>query len=180
MIVSPTRWKGTVQMNTKNCATIAITTGLGLGYLPLAPGTWGSTGAILFAFFVYAVFPINLATGLLLALVSANTFVGVKRGRWVEQHFGATDPGEFVLDELAGQWLTCAIFFTLHPVSTGWIVTTFLSFRLFDVVKLPPIRSIEKLPHGWGMMLDDLAASVYAAAALCILFYFQPSLFGLA
>ncbi|MBA7610828.1 Phosphatidylglycerophosphatase A [subsurface metagenome] len=85
---------------------------------------------------------------------------------------GKTDPGEVVADEFAGQALTflAIAFLTIGAASTKqiWVITAlgFVLFRLFDIVKPWPIRKLEKLPKGWGILADDLMASVYAAVVL--------------
>jgi phosphatidylglycerophosphatase A len=79
---------------------------------------------------------------------------------------GAIDPGPVVLDEVAGQWVALAVLVALYPgaPSPGALAASFLLFRAFDVVKPWPIRRLERLPGGWGIVADDLAAG--AAAGL--------------
>ncbi|GAF69360.1 unnamed protein product [marine sediment metagenome] len=88
---------------------------------------------------------------------------------------GNTDPREVVADELAGQAVTFLAAPLLSPeillIRQIWIITAggFLLFRLFDIVKPCPIRRLEKLPEGWGVLADDLLAGVYAAIVLQII-----------
>jgi phosphatidylglycerophosphatase A len=101
---------------------------------------------------------IVLAAGILLFSILC-----VAIGKYAVEDFGSEDPGPFVLDEAAGICLTLLFL----PPRTGWglIVTLavgFAAFRLFDVTKPPPARQLEKLPRGWGILCDDLAAAVYA------------------
>jgi phosphatidylglycerophosphatase A len=77
--------------------------------------------------------------------------------------FGNRDPGQFVLDEAAGICLTILFL----PIGAGWsagisLAAAFLAFRVFDITKIPPARQLERLPMGWGILMDDLAAGVYA------------------
>jgi len=87
----------------------------------------------------------------------------VALGRWTVEYYGRKDPGSCVLDEAAGICLT-ALFV---PIYTGWrevwaLLAVFVAFRIFDIVKLPPAKQLERLPYGWGILMDDLAAAVYA------------------
>lgn len=86
-------------------------------------------------------------------------------GPWAKAHFGKGDPGPFVLDEAAGICVTLLA----QPATDGhmaWtIAAAFAAFRVFDVLKPPPVRQLEKLPRGWGVLADDLMAGVYANVA---------------
>lgn len=167
-----------------------VVTWFGLGHLRPAPGTWGSLGAVLPAAGLWAVFylafgqPIPVGWQITLLLISSllATLVGIYLGDWAIRHFAdhappasfgkkpeeaAKDPSAFVLDEVAGQWLALAFVPALTWGQLAWHCgLAFVFFRIFDVVKLPPARQLEKLPAGWGICLDDLAAGVYAG--LCV------------
>ena len=144
----------------------AIVTGLGTGYLPVAPGTWGS--AAVFGLFLLVARATDghaawINAAMLAVLVGASVAC-VALGRFAETAFARKDPRQCTIDEWAGQALT----FVLLPAGAGWWdwVTVgaigFACFRLFDIVKLPPARRLEKLPYGWGVLCDDLAAGLYA------------------
>lgn len=152
----------------------------GLGYLPIAPGTWGSLPpTAIFALMCHFGVP-----GLTISIVMAVlTVVGSVVCVWlapvVIAATGKSDPREVVADEFAGQAVTFlpAAFlipdtFTLKQV---WITTVigFLLFRLFDIIKPWPARRLEKLPKGIGILADDLMAGVYAAIGLivCVRFW---------
>ena len=156
-----------------------LTSCFGLGLLPLCPGTWGSLPpAIIFAamyhFGVSAV-PISITMA---ALVLAGSVICVIFAPAIIAATGKADPGEVVADELAGQALTfLAIpFFITADISTKQILITtalgFLLFRLFDIVKPWPIRKLEKLPAGWGVLADDLLAGVLAAIVVLVCYRF--------
>ena len=141
-----------------------IVTFFGAGKSPVAPGTVGSlvTSLILLAIQHWLCLPLPfnlvLVAGMILASIAA-----VMLGPWAIGHFSRKDPGAFVLDEVAGVCLTML----LLPVRAGlaglWVVVTaFVAFRIFDVLKPPPCRQLEKLPEGWGILADDLMAAVYA------------------
>lgn len=146
---------------------------LGAGFLPGAPGTWGSLATLLAAAALLGVQGAGLAwDGLLagtpggLALVAlAVTLLGVLVGQSAAADFGRKDPGAFVLDEVAGQLI--ALLPLLPGVPSAWgLVAAFALFRLFDIWKPWPCRALEALPGGVGIMADDLLAGAYAAGCL--------------
>jgi phosphatidylglycerophosphatase A len=153
------------------CAALKklIASGAGTGYLPIAPGTWGSAGTCL-VFLAVAWgsggSPIWAAASMaVLAAAASAACVGV--GQFAQSHYGRKDPRQCTLDEWAGQALT----FILLPLGATWpdrwivIATAFVAFRLFDIVKPPPGRRLEGLAYGWGVLADDLVAGVYANIA---------------
>lgn len=137
-------------------------TALGLGRLPVAPGTWGSAGAAAVYVGLRYALPGPWHVAALGAGVVLCVALGVRLGPWAESHYGKTDPGAFALDEVAGQWVACAPLLFLHPLTAA--AFGFVAFRVFDILKPAPIRRLEHLPAGWGVMLDDLLAGLYAAA----------------
>jgi phosphatidylglycerophosphatase A len=147
----------------------------GLGLLPLAPGTWGSLPpAIIFALMCHFGAPSIIISIVMAALILGGCVICIKYAPAVIAATGNADPREVVADEFAGQAVTfLAIpFLTAGAVSTRqiWVITAlgFILFRLFDIVKPWPIRMLEKLPKGWGVLADDLMAGAYAAIALHI------------
>lgn len=152
-----------------------LTSCFGLGWLPLAPGTWGSLPpAAIFALLCYLSEPAMLISIVMAALALTGSVICVKFAPVIIAATGKNDPGEVVADELAGQAVTfLAIPFLVESTILSdrfWIVALlgFILFRLFDIVKPWPIRRLEKLPGGWGVFADDLLAGVYAAVALYI------------
>jgi len=153
-----------------------LTSCFGLGRLPLAPGTWGSLpAAIIFGLMSQMQAPAIIISIVMAALALAGSIICVKFVPVVIAATGENDPREVVADELVGQavaFLTIP-FLCLETFSTRqiWIITAggFLLFRLFDIAKPWPIRKLEKLPEGWGVLADDLIAGVYAAIALQII-----------
>lgn len=148
-------------------------TGFGLGYSPIASGTTGSAGAVTIALGVWAAVSaaglgnlgLNPAWVVLISLATAGC---VRWGDWAIGYFAdkakkAGDPGQVVLDEFAGQWIAL-IALPMPSLERTLVVlgVQFFLFRVFDVLKPPPGRRLEKLHGGWGIVLDDLAAGVYA------------------
>ena len=151
----------------------AAITMCGLGYMPIAPGTWGSAGAVAVWMAAWTIIYLtgrsteagpqwlwlNLATA---AAVFFSCIGSVQWGDWAIETFGRKDPKQFVLDEGAGQW-TALLFLPVATPTQMLIVAAgqFLAFRVFDIVKPPPARQAEALPAGWGVLLDDVICGVY-------------------
>jgi phosphatidylglycerophosphatase A len=141
----------------------------GAGKSPIAPGTAGSLLAALLIYLAHVLWrQIGTPTaalfncGLILAMLLAS-IAAIRLGPWAIEHFGRKDPGPFVLDEVAGVCLTML----LLPVLSNWrelwvVLIAFGAFRLFDVTKPPPCRQLEHLSAGWGILMDDLMAAIYA------------------
>ncbi len=147
-----------------------------LGYSPFAPGTVGSLPAVaVYVLIAYAAPPEYHTSLLVLMLVISSAFC-VLLGAWAEKFWKKKDPKYVVLDEHAGYFLTVLLFRTNDILLTA--LWTFVMTRIFDILKPPPARQMEVLPHGWGILTDDLIASLYAAGALHILFILVPWLFG--
>ena len=141
----------------------------GVGYLPLAPGTFGSLVAVgIFLLLVRATPPNALAAVVLVAIVVV-TFVGIWAATRTEQLSGRKDPGKVVVDEVAGQ------FIALFPLTlfTRWsilaVIVSFILFRFFDIVKPYPANRLQELHGGAGVMFDDLVAGVYGAVIVSIM-----------
>jgi phosphatidylglycerophosphatase A len=164
--------------------SLLLATGLGLGYLPVAPGTWGSLLGILLFWLpfkmirsqtyaghsyvpYFVVSPVHLVQIFLLILLAA---AGVVTATRAARHLGRKDPQCVVIDEVSGQHLTLL----LGPATAslpGWkyLLLGFILFRAFDIWKPFPARQFEKLPGGWGIMADDWMAAIYAALGLWLL-----------
>jgi phosphatidylglycerophosphatase A len=124
-----------------------------LGYVPVAPGTFGSALGLGVFFAVRSTGSVAVEVGVI-ALVFA---VGLWCGTVAEHHFGGIDPGPVVLDEVLGMLITLA----LLPVNAAGAIVGFLVFRVLDVLKPWPSARFEKLPGGLGVMADDAMAGVY-------------------
>ena len=134
-----------------------IGTGLGSGLAPIAPATAGSFVALVAYFFL----PISEDSVALYLLISLGFLAGV----WATGSLSGPsdeDPSRAVWDEFVGMWATCL----LLPKEFLWMAAAFLSFRLLDILKPWPIRRLERLPGGLGIMADDLLAGFCGAAVL--------------
>src|SRR5215813_8001752 len=138
---------------------LALATSAGVGYVPFAPGTFGSLVGLLLWWFVPAALPVQLT------LIVVIFVVGSWSGSVAERHFGSTDPGPVVIDEVLGMLITLF----LNPVTWGGAVLGFLLFRLSDIVKPFPANKLEQLHGGIGVMADDVMAAIYANLALRII-----------
>jgi phosphatidylglycerophosphatase A len=142
---------------------IWIATWFGCGYFPYGPGTVGSLAALVIAGVLWR----YLGDGRLWLLVLILLFSGpavwasTRTARAMEKK----DPGMVVVDEVLGQWVT--LLGAPHQ-TPGTLLAGFLLFRLFDIWKPPPVRQLEKLPEGLGIVADDIAAGIYAALILYI------------
>ncbi len=176
--IIPARRKGT------NLDYIALTVATcGVGYMPLAPGTWGSAVGVGIYMLMRAAsdsllssagvrgwdLPLfeSLRTTFELLLLIVIIIIGIWAASRAEPLLGRKDPGAVVIDEVAGQLIT----FLFVPWHAGWwtVVAGFLAFRLFDIWKPYPIRRLESLESGLGVMADDVLAGAYAATLMSIL-----------
>jgi phosphatidylglycerophosphatase A len=154
---------------------LVIATGLGSGFSPVAPGTCGSFLGILLILLLSRLEVSGVPRMLLfLVLVAGISAAGIWAASRAERIFRRKDPPQVVIDEIVGQLLTFGLIFK-HPRFV-LLLTGFLFFRLFDIVKPFPIRRLERVPMGVGIILDDLAAGFYASIILLILDIWWPSL----
>jgi len=151
---------------------LAIAT-FGVGFIPLAPGTWGSLAAIGIYLLLRSLF---LASGLItfsliqLITIVIVTFTGIWAASQVERITGRKDPGKVVVDEVAGQLISVfPVLFLNSLYYWKWmVIVSFILFRVFDIVKPYPARRMERLPGGWGIMCDDLVAGAYGFVLVSI------------
>jgi phosphatidylglycerophosphatase A len=144
-----------------------IGTWFGCGYSPRAPGTVGSVAAILIAWPLSALGFNNIGFA---ALSIAALPLAILAAGVVAIETGSKDPQIVVVDEVLGQWLTLGGALRLNGRSLLFALTL---FRLFDILKPPPIRRIEQVPGGAGIVLDDMMAGAYAALVLFLMGWFN-------
>jgi phosphatidylglycerophosphatase A len=144
-----------------------VGTFFGAGLLKPGPGTYGSIAAVLLWYAAAHILhpaPIALAIGTAIVALIA-TLIGIPAATIVARESGRKDPGHVVVDEVAGQLIA------LIAIPADWrhAALALLLFRLFDIFKPPPIRQLERLPAGTGIMLDDVAAGLFALAVAQLL-----------
>jgi phosphatidylglycerophosphatase A len=141
---------------TRDFVALAISTVAGVGYAPVAPGTFGTAAGLAIWWWLPHTLAFQVAA--IVVLFAA----GAWSGTVAEEHFHKTDPGHVVLDEVMGMFITLL----LNPVGWKGAAAGFLLFRIFDIIKPPPARALERLPGGSGIMADDAMAAVYANLVL--------------
>jgi phosphatidylglycerophosphatase A len=145
-----------------------IATFFGVGKLHPGPGSWGSAATVLlWAALAYAL-PPPLRTTAAIGLTLLVILIGIPAATRLSRAFQKKDPQFVVIDEVAGQLLTLIAV----PLSWKTLLTGFILFRAFDIVKPPPIRQLERLPEGIGIVLDDVAAGFLAFAVMHLLLHF--------
>jgi phosphatidylglycerophosphatase A len=146
------------KLSTKLICTFLLT-----GYFPFAPGTFASLITLLIIWFLipsffYILIPVSIS------LFCISVWSATKG----EEIFGK-DGRQIVIDEACGM----AISLLFVPKEIRWYAIAFFLFRMFDIFKPPPARSMEKLKGGWGVTLDDVAAGIYANAILHLIYYIR-------
>ena len=154
-----------VPMQTKPAWLFA--TCFGCGYSPIAPGTVGSLAAILLA---WPLSRLGFGRVHFLILAFALLYPAVRAASIVSTQSNRKDPQVIVIDEVLGQWLTLA---GALRFDFPTFALAFGLFRLFDIWKPPPIRLIEKIPGGAGIVLDDMMAGAYGALVLFLVGWFN-------
>ena len=155
-----------------------VASGLGLGFIPIGPGTFGSLLGLLIAALI--VFRFRFSPDLMWQAILAAALITLVIGVWaasrVERFLEKKDASLIVIDEVCGQILTFAGMAPLMGrVGGAWrwvMVIGFLLFRVFDIFKPFPIRRLEGIRGGAGVMADDVGAGIYAAIVLWAIFYF--------
>ena len=146
---------------------LMVTAG-GLGLLKPAPGTWGSIPPVVLVAVLTPYGWTAVVVGLAILLVLGSV-ICIGLADWYEKHFGVPDPGQVVVDEIAGMSL-CLLLLPWHD--HDWVdaltqaVVAFLLFRAFDILKPPPIEQSQRLRGGWGVLVDDLLAGLATAGVL--------------
>ncbi len=141
-----------------------ISTVFYIGKLPVAPGTWCSFIAFLSWYFLR-----SQVEGVFILYASLVLFfIGVAVTTIYSESIGEEDPPEIVIDEWVGQWIAL----WLIPHTFFWGFTSFILFRIFDILKLGPVRNMEEIKSGTGIMIDDVIAGILALLVTQSLVYF--------
>jgi phosphatidylglycerophosphatase A len=147
-----------------------VATLFGAGRLKPGPGTWGSIATVIVWGLIGSRIPPEARTWATIVAAALVTLIGIPAATQVARASGLKDPQFVVIDEVAGQLVA------LIAVPLDW--KTFLAglilFRVFDILKPPPIRLLERLPEGTGIVVDDLGAGLYALAVMHLLLHFRP------
>ena len=160
---------------------VILSTGLGTGFCPGAPGTVGAFLGLLIWYGLSFLVSVNTLFWITLLLVVATTVVGAWTSKVMERYWGE-DPRTVVIDEFVGTWIPCLV----AGVAADHLTTAILGLfgfamvRVIDIVKTPMCRRLERVPDGWGVMLDDVLAGTYALILTLILrFILTGSLQGI-
>ena len=145
-----------------------VATFFGIGRLRPAPGSWGSLATALLWWLLASHLPPAARLPVILVLIVLVVAIGIPAATLEERGCGEHDPSHVVIDEVAGQLVTLIA----CPIVWQALLAGFILFRGFDIVKPPPVRSLEKLPEGTGIVVDDLGAGVYALIVLQVLVHF--------
>ena len=140
----------------------------GTGYLRPGPGSWGSAATVLLWWLIARGVVPTHQPYLCFALALLAVAIGIPAATAVARAAGKEDPQFVVIDETAGQLITLIA----APLNWKCLLAGFILFRAFDIVKPPPIRLLERLPEGTGIVIDDVGAGLYALAIMQLLLHF--------
>jgi phosphatidylglycerophosphatase A len=145
-----------------------VATFFGVGYLRPGPGTWGSATMVLLWWLVARWIAHSWQPWAAALLALTAVLVGIPAATQVARASSRKDPQFVVIDEVAGQLIT------LIAAPTTWqsLLLGFILFRAFDIVKPPPVRQLERLPEGVGIVVDDVGAGLYGLAVMQVVLYF--------
>jgi phosphatidylglycerophosphatase A len=146
-----------------------IATFFGVGYLRPGPGTYASAITVILWWAAGRVIPWVWGFPFSILIATAVTLIGIPPSSVVARESGRKDPGFVVIDEVAGQMIALIGL----PVHWKYLLAGFILFRSFDIAKPFPLRRLEKLPGGTGIMMDDVGAGLYALALLHAWRYFM-------
>jgi phosphatidylglycerophosphatase A len=145
-----------------------VATCFGIGHLRPGPGTWASAATVLIWTALAYLIPQPLRTPIIIALAVLAILIGIPSATRVVGASAIKDPQFVVIDEVAGQLIA------LIAVPLAWktFLAGFILFRIFDIIKPPPVRQLEQLPEGTGVVLDDVAAGIFALLVMHLLRHF--------
>jgi phosphatidylglycerophosphatase A len=144
-----------------------VATFFGIGRLRPAPGSWASLATVLLWWLLASYLSPAARIPVILLLIVFVVASGIPTSTLEERGCGRKDPNHIVIDEVAGQLVALIA----CPLVWQALLAGFILFRIFDVLKPPPVRSLERLPEGTGIVVDDLGAGVYALIALQLLLH---------
>jgi phosphatidylglycerophosphatase A len=145
-----------------------VATFFGAGLLHPGPGSWGSAATVILWWLLSRGIASGWQPWAAIALAALAVVVGIPAATLVARASGLKDPQFVVIDEVAGQLITLIAI----PISWKSLLLGFILFRGFDIVKPPPVRWLERLPEGYGIVIDDVGAGLYALAIMQALLHF--------
>jgi phosphatidylglycerophosphatase A len=145
-----------------------VATLFGIGRLHPGPGTWGSVATVLLWSAVAYSLPLPWRTPVAIVLALLLTAIGIPAATRVARGSGIKDPQFVVIDEVVGQLIALIAL----PLAWKTHLAGLIFFRAFDIIKPPPVRQLERLPQGTGIVLDDVAAGLYAFGVMHLLLHF--------
>ncbi len=145
-----------------------IATFFGTGYLRPGPGSWGSAATLFLWVAIAQVVPVALRPYACAALALLAVAFGIPAATRVARASGLKDPQFVVIDETAGQLITLIA----APLAWKSLLAGFILFRTFDILKPPPVRQLELLPEGTGIVLDDVAAGLLGLVVMQVLLHY--------
>ena len=145
-----------------------VATFCGAGRLRPGPGTWGSLATVILWWLLTRAISPNWQTAAVVLIACLVVLIGIPAATRVARASGLKDPQFVVIDEVAGQLITLIAI----PVSWKSLLLGFILFRGFDIVKPPPVRQLERLPEGVGIVVDDVGAGLYALMVMQVLRHF--------
>ena len=157
----------------------AVVSAGGLGYLPIAPGTWGTLLGVIIFILAGLSGSLLITSIVVLAALVLFSVLNVALGPWANSHYGCKDPSQVVIDEVAGYLVAVFLLPIDGPNLYYSAACAFFVFRIADILKPPPARGLERLPAGWGILADDLFAGLYAnLLCQCLMWAVVPVLLG--
>jgi phosphatidylglycerophosphatase A len=145
-----------------------VATFLGIGRCKPGPGTWGSAAAVLLCWLLTHLVVPQWQTLSIVSLAALSIAIGIPAATSISRAYSNKDPQFVVIDEVAGQLIALIAV----PLSWKSLLAGFILFRVFDIVKPPPVRQLERLPEGTGIVLDDVGAGIYALVIMQLLLHF--------
>lgn len=155
---------GLMSAERRSRASWLVATFFGVGFLRPGPGTYASAITVLCWWAVSHIIPQSWLLPIEILAAVAISLVGIHPATVVERESGKTDPGFVVIDEVAGQMISLIAV----PIHWKYLLASFILFRGFDITKPFPLRRLERLPAGTGIMMDDVGAGIYALVLLQI------------
>ena len=151
----------------------------GLGYLPIAPGSWGSLAGVAIFLLAGLSGSVVITSAVVLAGLVLFSVINISLGGWACSNYGKKDPSQVVVDEVAG-YMVAVLLLPIDGLNLYYSAgLAFFVFRILDIIKPPPARWLEGLPRGWGILADDLAVGVYAnLLCQCLMRTVVPALTG--